>query len=65
MFSDLWQILDGKFKNVVKQEKAEVCGSDSLSLNEVKLIFNSSILNIKNPTGLLKTVFFIMHYFLD
>ncbi|PKB94357.1 hypothetical protein RhiirA5_438983 [Rhizophagus irregularis] len=51
MFPDLWQILDGKLKDIAKQGKAEVCGSDSLSLDEVKLIFNSPILNIESPTA--------------
>ncbi|CAG8774891.1 3519_t:CDS:2, partial [Rhizophagus irregularis] len=58
------QILDGKLKDIAEQGKAEVCGSDSLSLDKVKLIFNLPILNIENPTGLLKTVFFYNVLFL-
>ncbi|GBB94072.1 hypothetical protein RclHR1_22890001 [Rhizophagus clarus] len=64
MFSDLWQILDGKLKDIAEQEKGEISGSDSLFLDEVKLIFNSSILNIDTPIGLLKTVFFYNALFL-
>ncbi|GBB89652.1 hypothetical protein RclHR1_16400004 [Rhizophagus clarus] len=65
MFSDLWQMLDGKLKDIAEQEKREISESDLLSLDEVKLIFNSSILNIDTPIGLLKTVFFTIYYFLD
>ena len=64
MFSDLWQILNSKLKDIAEQKKAEVCGSDLLSLDKVKLIFNSPILNIENSTGLLKTVFFYNALFL-
>lgn len=64
MFPDLWQILDGKLKDITEQGKGEIKGSDSLSLDEVKLIFNSPILDINTPTGLLKTIFFYNALFL-
>ncbi|CAB5388505.1 unnamed protein product [Rhizophagus irregularis] len=64
MFPSLWQILDGKLKDITEQGKGEIKGSDSLSLDEVKLMFNSPILSTDTPTGLLKTVFFYNALFL-
>ncbi len=64
MFPDLWQILDGKLKDITEQGKEEIKESDSLSLDKVKIIFNSPILDINTPTGLLKTIFFYNALFL-
>ncbi|PKK58357.1 hypothetical protein RhiirC2_796444 [Rhizophagus irregularis] len=51
MFPSLWQILDGKLKDITEQGKGEIKGSDSLSLDEVKLMFNSPILSTDTPTA--------------
>ncbi|CAG8790065.1 2860_t:CDS:1, partial [Acaulospora morrowiae] len=65
IFSDLWAILNGKFRELSELGYGEIKGSDALTLEEVKIILNNSTTSKESPRGLLHRIFFYNAILLD
>ncbi|CAG8550641.1 733_t:CDS:2, partial [Gigaspora rosea] len=57
-FSSLWEILDGKTRDLTEKDYGKTNGSDSLSFEKIQYILKHEATSRNTPSGLLNRVFF-------